>query len=185
MPLSTGRLTDARLSTSPRGQRADTGSSQLKITGSDSPTNTPIPSSLHLGGYMARNIQDPASALPSAAELWKAMVAGFGRNRPSVRDRFSTLLCRAIFNNKTDWSVGAQNRSEPCSLLVCCTGRESAPYPSVLRDAAGNIIGGINLLVDITGRKNAEMEANEQFRAIVEATPECVEIVAPDGTCCS
>jgi PAS domain-containing protein len=60
-----------------------------------------------------------------------------------------------------------------------------APYPSVLRDAAGNIIGGINLLVDITGRKNAEMEANEQFRTIVEATPECVEIVAPDGTCCS
>lgn len=57
-----------------------------------------------------------------------------------------------------------------------------APYPAVLRDAEGSIIGGINLLVDITDRKNAEMEANEQFRTIVETTPESVTIIAPDGT---
>jgi PAS domain S-box-containing protein len=57
-----------------------------------------------------------------------------------------------------------------------------APYPSVLRDAAGRITGGINLLVDITERKAAEIEANENFRAIVETTPECVKIVASDGT---
>jgi PAS domain S-box-containing protein len=56
------------------------------------------------------------------------------------------------------------------------------PYPAVVRDAEGRITGGINLLVDITDRKNAEIEANEQFRAIVETTPECVKIVAPDGT---
>jgi PAS domain S-box-containing protein len=56
------------------------------------------------------------------------------------------------------------------------------PYPAVLRDAERRIIGGINLLVDITARKNAHMEASEQFRAIVEMTPECVKIVAPDGT---
>jgi PAS domain S-box-containing protein len=56
------------------------------------------------------------------------------------------------------------------------------PFPSVLRDGGGRIIGGINLLVDITERKNAEMEANEQLRAIVETTPECVKIIAPDGT---
>jgi PAS domain S-box-containing protein len=56
------------------------------------------------------------------------------------------------------------------------------PYPAVLHDAEGNIIGGINLLVDITDRKNAQTEANEQFRAMVETTPECVKIVAPDGT---
>jgi PAS domain S-box-containing protein len=57
-----------------------------------------------------------------------------------------------------------------------------SPYPSVLRDADGRIIGGINLLVDITARKNAEIEASENLRAIVETTPECVKIVAPDGT---
>jgi PAS domain S-box-containing protein len=55
------------------------------------------------------------------------------------------------------------------------------PCPSVLRDKEGRIIGGINLLMDITDRKNAEIDANRQFRAIVETTPECVKIVAPDG----
>ena len=52
------------------------------------------------------------------------------------------------------------------------------PYPAVLRDTQGCIIGGINLLIDITDRKNAETEASEQFRTIVETTPECVKIVA-------
>ena len=56
------------------------------------------------------------------------------------------------------------------------------PCPAVVRDAEGRIIGGINLLIDITDRKNAETEAIEQFRAIVETTPECVKIIAPDGT---
>jgi len=56
------------------------------------------------------------------------------------------------------------------------------PCPAVIRDAEGRIIGGINLLVDITDRKIAEIEANEQFRAIVETTPECVKIIAEDGT---
>jgi PAS domain S-box-containing protein len=56
------------------------------------------------------------------------------------------------------------------------------PYPAVVRDAQGHIIGGINLLIDITDRKNAEMEASEQFRTMVETTPECVKIVARDGT---
>src|SRR5580698_3184235 len=56
------------------------------------------------------------------------------------------------------------------------------PCPAVVRNAEGRIIGGINLLMDITDRKHAELEANEQFRAIVETTPECVKIVAPDGT---
>ena len=56
------------------------------------------------------------------------------------------------------------------------------PSPGVLRDADGRIVGGINLLVDITDRKAAEIEAREQFRAIVETTPECVKIVARDGT---
>ena len=56
------------------------------------------------------------------------------------------------------------------------------PYPAVLRDGEGRIVGGVNVLVDITDRKNAEIEAREQFRTIVETTPECVKIVARDGT---
>jgi PAS domain S-box-containing protein len=57
-----------------------------------------------------------------------------------------------------------------------------APYPAVLRDGEGRIVGGVNVLVDITDRKNAEIEAREQLRTIIEATPECVKIVARDGT---
>ena len=57
-----------------------------------------------------------------------------------------------------------------------------SPCPAVLRNAEGQIVGGINLLFDITDRKNAELEATENFRAIVAATPECVKIVASDGT---
>jgi PAS domain S-box-containing protein len=56
------------------------------------------------------------------------------------------------------------------------------PYPAVIRDAGGNIVGGINLLIDITDRKRAEAEAVGQFETIVETTPECVKIVAADGT---
>jgi PAS domain S-box-containing protein len=56
------------------------------------------------------------------------------------------------------------------------------PHPAVLRDGDGRIIGGINLMMDITDRKKAEMEVKEQFRAIVETTPECVKMVASDGT---
>ncbi len=56
------------------------------------------------------------------------------------------------------------------------------PFPAVLRDAEGRVIGGINILLDITERKSAEIEANEHFRAIVETTPDCVQIMAADGT---
>ena len=56
------------------------------------------------------------------------------------------------------------------------------PYPAVLRGEGGQIVGGINVLVDVTVRKSAEIEADRQFRGIVETTPECVKIVAPDGT---
>jgi len=56
------------------------------------------------------------------------------------------------------------------------------PYPAVLRDGEGRIVGAVNVLVDITDRRTAEIEAREQFRAIIETTPECVKIVARDGT---
>ncbi len=56
------------------------------------------------------------------------------------------------------------------------------PYPAVLRDAEGRIIGGINLLVDITESKKVEIKTQEHFRLIVDTTPECVKVVAEDGT---
>jgi PAS domain S-box-containing protein len=63
--------------------------------------------------------------------------------------------------------------------------RNFIPFPTPLFDASGKLTGAVNMLVDITDRKRAEValrESEERFKAIVETTPECVKIVAPDGT---
>jgi PAS domain S-box-containing protein len=54
-----------------------------------------------------------------------------------------------------------------------------------LYDDQGRIVGAINVFHDVTDRRLAEQalrEREEQLRTIVEATPECVKIVAADGT---
>jgi PAS domain S-box-containing protein len=56
---------------------------------------------------------------------------------------------------------------------------------TLLRDAAGQPQFFLGVIEDITSRKLAETksrESEERFRAIVQATPECVKVVAPDGT---
>lgn len=56
---------------------------------------------------------------------------------------------------------------------------------SPIRDAAGRIIGASNVARDVGERKRIEValrESEERFRAIVETTPECVKLVAADGT---
>jgi PAS domain S-box-containing protein len=56
---------------------------------------------------------------------------------------------------------------------------------SPVKDAAGVIIGASKIARDISGQKLAERalrESEERFRAIVETTPECVKLVAIDGT---
>jgi len=55
---------------------------------------------------------------------------------------------------------------------------------SAMRDARGRPEFLIALCEDITIRKHTETalrESEERFRAIVETTPECVQLVAPDG----
>ena len=54
-----------------------------------------------------------------------------------------------------------------------------------MRDAAGQVEGILVHSVDVTEQVHArrEIEGREQqFRAIVETTPECVKLVGPDGT---
>ena len=60
----------------------------------------------------------------------------------------------------------------------------ATPYPTPLRDSGGAIVGGINMLVDITARKKSEealRHSEERLRAIVDTTPDCVKVVAGDG----
>ncbi|HEX2114706.1 MAG TPA: PAS domain-containing protein, partial [Alphaproteobacteria bacterium] len=54
-----------------------------------------------------------------------------------------------------------------------------------LKDESGRIVGAVNCFVDITARKQAEKKAQEVqtlLQSIVETTPECIKIVARDGT---
>src|SRR5262249_6930842 len=46
------------------------------------------------------------------------------------------------------------------------THRWFVPYPTPLRDAAGQIVGGINMLVDITDRKVAEQALSQHARQL-------------------
>jgi two-component system CheB/CheR fusion protein len=47
------------------------------------------------------------------------------------------------------------------------------PYPTTLRDAEGKIVGGVNMLVDITERKQAET-ATAWLAAIVESSDDTI-----------
>lgn len=65
------------------------------------------------------------------------------------------------------------------------TRRVVEPHPEPLRDGSGKLVGGVNLLVDISDfqrTQEALRRSESRTRAIVEAEPECVKVVAPDGT---
>ncbi len=54
-----------------------------------------------------------------------------------------------------------------------------------LRDEGGALVGAINCLQDVTARRLAEEEVRakqEMLGAVIETTPECVKIVARDGS---
>lgn len=56
---------------------------------------------------------------------------------------------------------------------------------SPLRDADGNVIGVSKIARDITAKKRTEdalRDSEARLRAVVEATPDCVTIVAPEGS---
>jgi len=56
---------------------------------------------------------------------------------------------------------------------------------SPVKDAAGRVVGASKVARDITPQKQIERamrDSEERFRSIVETTPECVKLVAADGT---
>lgn len=58
-------------------------------------------------------------------------------------------------------------------------------YPAPLSEAAGTLVGGVNMLVDITKRKLAEAALckSEAFlRSVLEASTDCIKVIEWDGT---
>ncbi|HTR43882.1 MAG TPA: response regulator [Pseudomonadales bacterium] len=51
--------------------------------------------------------------------------------------------------------------------------RNILPYPTPIRDASGNIIGAVNLLLDVTERNLAQLMA-QRFAAIVESSDDAI-----------
>ncbi len=59
------------------------------------------------------------------------------------------------------------------------------PYPTPLRDGQGNLVGAINMLVDITDRKKTEETLKRSERELTEFfenATEAIHWVGPDGT---
>ncbi len=59
------------------------------------------------------------------------------------------------------------------------------PYPTPLRDGQGNLVGAINMLVDITERKKTEetlQRSERELTEFFENATEAIHWVGPDGT---
>ena len=97
---------------------------------------------------------------------------------PERRDEELEILARLARGERIEHFDTVRRRKDGGLINVSLT-------VSPIRNAAGQIVGASKVARDITERIRAERavrESEERFRAIVETTPECVKLVAPDGT---
>ena len=97
---------------------------------------------------------------------------------PERRDEELEILARLARGERIEHFDTVRRRKDGGLIDVSLT-------VSPIRNAAGQIVGASKVARDITERIRAEKavrESEERFRAIVETTPECVKLVAPDGT---
>jgi PAS domain S-box-containing protein len=97
---------------------------------------------------------------------------------PDRRDEEAGILARIRRGERVDHIQTVRVRKDGSSIDVSAT-------ISPLKDASGKVIGASKVARDITSQRRSEQElreSEERFRAIVETTPECVKLVAADGT---
>jgi PAS domain S-box-containing protein len=125
----------------------------------------------------------------AAAELW-------GR-RPMLGD------ARFCGSWRLFWPDGRPKRHDECPMAVAVREQRAvhggeavaerpdgarvpfAAYPTPLRDSMGQVVGALNVLVDISGRKATEAalaDSEARLRGVFDTTPECIKVVASDGT---
>ena len=94
------------------------------------------------------------------------------------REEEGDILSRLKRGERVDHFQTVRVRKDGSTLDVSLT-------ISPVRDSSGRVIGASKVARDITTQRRAEIalrESEERFRAIVQATPECVKVVGPDGT---
>ena len=96
----------------------------------------------------------------------------------NLRHEEATILERLRRGERVEHFETVRKRKDGTTLDVSLT-------ISPVRDREGRVVGASKVARDITQQKQAERAlraSEERFRAIVETTPECVKLVAPDGT---
>ena len=94
------------------------------------------------------------------------------------REEEVDIISRLKRGNRIDHFHTVRRRKDGAMLDVSLT-------ISPVRNASGKIVGASKVARNITAQKHAEQElreSEERFRAIVETSPECVKVVASDGT---
>jgi PAS domain S-box-containing protein len=97
---------------------------------------------------------------------------------PQRRQEEDTIIARLRRGQRVDHFETVRVRKNGTTVDLSLT-------ISPVRDDTGRVIGASKVARDITERKESERairESEERFRAIVETTPECVKLVAADGT---
>jgi PAS domain S-box-containing protein len=97
---------------------------------------------------------------------------------PERRDEELEILARLARGERIEHFDTVRRRKDGTLVDVSLT-------VSPIRSASGQVVGASKVARDITERIRSERavrESEERFRAIVETTPECVKLVAPDGT---
>ena len=96
----------------------------------------------------------------------------------NLRQEEATILERLRRGERVEHFETVRKRKDGTTLDVSLT-------ISPVRNPKGRVVGASKVARDITQQKQAERAlraSEERFREIVETTPECVKLVAPDGT---